>query len=297
MKRFKDKVAIVTGAANGIGLAIAEQCVRERMKVVLADIDETALENAERKLLDAGGTILAVRTDVTRIEDVQSLAQLTLDTFGGIHLLCNNAGLSTYKRSWHMTLADWQWVIGVNLWGVIHGIHVFLPVMLEQNQEAHIVNTASEAGIIGGRRNMAGYYATKSAVIALSESLYHELAEVTDGIHVSVFIPGLVRSSAWDPDRYRPMWLQNTKENNELPEETQDYETFKQRSRQLFESDLAMDAEQAVDILFQGIRENKLYLRTHHGTKEEIIRARIDDLLQGINPVDRIPAFREKLMK
>ncbi|MBN1287780.1 MAG: SDR family NAD(P)-dependent oxidoreductase [Anaerolineae bacterium] len=291
MKTFKGKVAVVTGAANGIGRGIAERCVEEAMKVVLADIDQAALVAAERELRAAGGAVLAVKADVTQIEDVRALAQTALDTFGKVHLLCNNAGLSTYKRSWQMTLADWEWVIGVNLWGVIYGINVFLPVMLEQGEDAHIVNTSSEAGIIGGRRNMAGYYATKSAVIALSESLYHELSETTPRIHVSVLIPGLVRSNAWDPNRYRPARLQD--ENNV----TQDYEEFKRKSRRLFESDQAMDTGQAVDVLFKGIREDKLYIRTHPGTKDDIVRARIDDLLGGDNPVDRIPAYRDKVMK
>jgi short-subunit dehydrogenase len=267
------------------------------MKVVLADIDESALAQAKQELLAAGGTVLAVKTDVTQIEEVQALAQATLNTFGGVHLLCNNAGLSPYKRSWQMTIADWEWVIGVNLWGVIYGINVFLPIMLEQNEQAHIVNTSSEAGIIGGRRNMAGYYATKSAVIALSESVYHELAETTDQVHVSVFIPGLVRSHAWDPDRYRPAWLQNDEEKSATHDVATDYEDFQRKSRALFESEYAMETGQAVDILFSGIQADKLYIRTHPGTKEDIVRARIEDLLAGDNPIDRIPAFRDKLMK
>lgn len=291
MKTFKEKVAVITGAANGIGRGIAEKCVEEGMKVVLADIDETALAAAEQELRAAGGAVLAVKTDVTRIEAVQALAHAALERFGKVHLLCNNAGLSTYKRSWQMTLADWEWVIGVNLWGVIYGINVFLPLMLEQDEDAHIVNTSSEAGIIGGRRNMAGYYTSKAAVIALSESLYHELAETTHRVHISVLIPGLVRSNAWDPNRYRPAWLQGAHDSDEA------YEEFKRKSRRLFESDQAMDTGDAVDMLFAGIRDDKLYIRTHPGTKDDIVRARIDDLLAGRNPVDRIPAYRDKVMK
>ena len=194
-----------------------------------------------------------------------------------------------------MTLADWNWVIGVNLWGVIYGIHVFLPIMLEQNEDAHIVNTSSEAGIVGGRRNMAGYYATKSSVIALSESLYHELAETSLRIHVSVLIPGLVRSNAWDPERYRPGWLQNEQENLGHTVPPDYYEEFSRRARLLFESEYAMDTEQAVDILFKGLQKDRFYIRTHLGTKDDIARARVDDLLKGNNPVDRLPALREKM--
>lgn len=296
MKTFQGKVAVITGAANGIGRGMAERCIRENMNVVLADIDEAALDKTEQELRQAGGTVLAVKADVAQAEAVQALAEETRRAFGKIHLLCNNAGLSPYKRSWQMTLTDWNWVMGVNLWGVIYGIHAFLPVMLEQGEEAHVVNTASEAGIIGGRRNMAGYYATKAAVIALSESLYHELAETTSLIHVSVFIPGMVRANAWDPERYRPERLRNTE--NEGPGVlSQQYEAFKRKSRLLFESEHAMDANQAADILFKGICADKFYIRTHPGAKDDLVRARIDDLLQGNNPIDRIPAYREKMIK
>ncbi|MBG0785197.1 MAG: SDR family NAD(P)-dependent oxidoreductase [Anaerolineaceae bacterium] len=292
MKAFKGKTAVITGSANGIGRSIAEKCVAEEMNVVLADIDEQRLNEVQAELQAAGGSVLAIRTDVSRHEDIEALAQAALSKFGKIHLLCNNAGLSTYKRSWKMTLSDWNWVVGVNLWGVIYGIQVFLPIMLEQDEEAYIINTASEAGIIGGRRNMSGYYLTKSGVIALSESLYHELAETTPKIKAAVFIPGLVRANSWNPERYRPSRLQNEEEDRETMAR---YEKFMRGGQMLFESDRAMGASQAADILFQGIREEKFYIRTHPGTKDELIRAHTEDILAGHNPVDRIPAYRNKL--
>ena len=292
MKEFNGKTAVITGSANGIGRSIADKCVAEGMNVILADIDEQRLSEAQAELQGAGGSVLAMKTDVSRHEDIEALAQAALSTFGKVHMVFNNAGLSTYKRSWKMTLADWNWVVGVNLWGVVYGIQVFLPILLEQDEEAYIVNTASEAGIIGGRRNMAGYYLTKSGVIALSESLYHELAETTSKIKTSVFIPGLVRANSWNPERYRPARLQNDEEDLETIAR---YEKFMRGGQMLFESESAMDSSQAADILFQGIREEKFYIRTHPGTKDELILAHTEDILAGRNPVDRIPAYRDKL--
>jgi short-subunit dehydrogenase len=264
------------------------------MKVVLADIHEPSLADTEKELKSAGGTVLAVKTDVTKLDDIQALARITMDTYGGVHLLCNNAGLTTYKRFWHTSISDWEWVIGVNLWGVIYGMNVFLPIMLEQDEDAHIVNTASQAGIIGGRRNMGGYYSTKAAVIALSESVFHELAEATPKIHISVFIPGLVRSMGWDPERYRPAMFQEDDANQDTDNMVYSYEKFKRIGESLFNSKYAMDTEEAARILFADIRENKFYIQTH-SDKDDMVRARIDDLLKGKNPVDRMPAHREKI--
>jgi NAD(P)-dependent dehydrogenase (short-subunit alcohol dehydrogenase family) len=295
MNTFKNKVAVITGAANGIGRGIARRCVEEGMKVVLADIHEPSLAEVEEDLKSAGGTVLALNTDVAKIEDMRALARTALDTYGSVHLLCNNAGLTTYKRTWHMSIADWEWVIGVNLWGVIHGLNVFLPIMLKQDEDAHIVNTSSEAGIIGGRRNMAGYYATKSAIIALSETVFHELAETTSRIHISVLIPGMVRSMGWDPERYRPAQFEETDQEQETDSKVISYEDFKRRGKYIFNSKHAMDPARAAQILFQGIRENKFYIRTHPKDKVDLIRARVEDLLAGNNPVDRMPSEREKM--
>jgi len=146
MREFKGKVAVITGAASGIGRAIAERCVNEGMKVVLADIDEVNLAKAETELKTRNGTVLGVRTDVSKRRDVELLARQALDAFGQVHLLFNNAGVAAGGTPWEATWNDWDWVIGVNLWGVIHGVKVFTPLMLAQNTECHIVNTSSGAG-------------------------------------------------------------------------------------------------------------------------------------------------------
>ena len=151
MKEFKGKVAVITGAASGIGRGLAERCAQEGMKVVLAGINENTLRLAEKEIKSSGATTLVVPTDVSKAGDVEALAHKTLDTFGAVHLLFNNAGVAGGSTAWGSTLADWEWTLGVNLWGVIYGIHFFVPIMLKQNTECHIVNTSSAQGLIIGR--------------------------------------------------------------------------------------------------------------------------------------------------
>ena len=165
MKEFKDRVAVIAGAASGIGRALADRCAREGMRVVLADIEEPALAQAATEMKEAGADVLAVLTDVSQAGDVEALARKTLDAYGAVHLLCNNAGVGAGSTAWESTINDWQWVLGVNLWGVLHGIRVFLPIMLDQDAEGHIVNTASIAGLISYSPD-AAYHLTKHAVVA-----------------------------------------------------------------------------------------------------------------------------------
>ena len=191
MKEFKGKVAVITGAASGIGRGIAERCVAEGMKVVLADIDEADLTKAEAELKTQGGTVLGVRTDVSKRSDVELLARQALDAFGQVHLLFNNAGVGAGGAPWEATWNDWEWVIGVNLWGVIHGVKVFTPLMLAQNTECHIINTSSTAGLVVGSFS-APYSVTKHAVVALSESLYLTLQQRNSLVKVSVLCLSLI---------------------------------------------------------------------------------------------------------
>src|SRR5438552_10271105 len=197
MKEFKDKVAVITGAASGIGRALADRCVREGMKVVLADVEPEPLTNTEASLKAAGATVLAVRTDVSQASDVEALAQKTLDAFGAVHLLCNNAGVATGASIWESTIADWEWVVGVNLWSVIHGVRIFVPIMLAQDTECHIVNTASISGLVSLPRTSI-YAVTKHGVVTLSEVLHRELAERGGKVKVSVLCPALVKTQIVD---------------------------------------------------------------------------------------------------
>jgi NAD(P)-dependent dehydrogenase (short-subunit alcohol dehydrogenase family) len=190
MKGLGGKVAVVTGAASGIGRAMADRFAAEGMKVVLADVEKDALARAEAEMKAAGATVLAVPTDVSRAGDVEALARQTVDAFGAVHVLCNNAGVSPVMgASWELTEADWQWVLGVNLWGVLHGIRAFVPIMLKQDSEGHIVNTASMAGLVGGGPWWSTYGVAKHGVVNLSESLHRELAAAGSRVKVSVLCP------------------------------------------------------------------------------------------------------------
>ena len=183
MKEFSDKVAVITGAASGIGRGIAEKFLREGMKIVLADIELDALSQAEKELKEISPNVLTVLTDVSKIEDVKTLAQKTIDHFGAVHILCNNAGVGFATKSsttvWENSLSEWKWIFGVNLWGVIHGIHVFIPIMLKQNYQCYVINTASMAGLITPTIGTGIYSITKHALIALSEALRLELERIS----------------------------------------------------------------------------------------------------------------------
>src|SRR5215469_10915747 len=208
MQEFPDKVAVVTGAASGIGFALAERFAREGMKVVLADVEGDALARAEAELRGRGATVRAVRTDVRQAGEVAALAEQTLAAFGGVHVVCNNAGVVVFKSAWEHTLADWEWVLGVNLWGVIHGVRTFVPIMLRQGTEGHIVNTASMGGLVTGPF-FGSYIVSKHGVVALSEVLALELARIGAPVKVSVLCPNVVRTNLMDSARNRPLALTN----------------------------------------------------------------------------------------
>ncbi|HXD98204.1 MAG TPA: SDR family NAD(P)-dependent oxidoreductase, partial [Candidatus Acidoferrum sp.] len=185
MKTFRDRVAVVTGAASGIGLALAERFAAEGMKIVMADVEADALERAAAALRGRAAAVLATRVDVARAEDVERLARETYAAFGAAHVVCNNAGVAVIGAVHEHSLADWQWVMGVNLWGVIHGVRAFVPRMLAGGDEGHIVNTASMAGLTTAPF-MSVYDVTKHGVVALSESMYKEFTATGVPIGVSV---------------------------------------------------------------------------------------------------------------
>jgi NAD(P)-dependent dehydrogenase (short-subunit alcohol dehydrogenase family) len=201
MELTAGKVAVVTGAASGIGLALAERFARAGLDVVLADVEQPALQAASEKVAGLGVKTLAVPTDVSDEAAVSALAAAAIDRFGAVHVVCNNAGVASFGDPWFGPLSAWEWVLGVNLWGVIHGIRAFLPVLAGQG-EGHIVNTASIAGLIPGLG--PSYDATKHAVVAISEDLYQAMNVAMLPIGVSVLCPGWVRTSVVQADRNWP---------------------------------------------------------------------------------------------
>ena len=277
MREFKDKVAVVTGAASGIGFGLAHHCVLEGMKVVLADIDESELVRAEDKLRAAGGNVLAVRTDVSDADDVEMLARKWIEQFEAVHLLFNNAGVEVRGAVWEQTLEDWKWIINVNLWGVINGIRSFVPAMIKQNTECHIVNTGSGGAFISGP-TLGSYRATKSAVICLSEVLYHELKLQNTQIGVSILYPGFVRSRLIESEQRRPEAYRNPQGERQLaPYEHDMINMFTEMNRD------GMAPEHFAGLVFDGIKENKFYINTHPEF-DAAIQMRLEDIAKKRNP-------------
>ncbi|MCU1359991.1 MAG: putative oxidoreductase [Ilumatobacteraceae bacterium] len=203
MNQLSGKVAVVTGAASGIGRALAHAFAAEGMHLVVSDVDEQRLALVVAQLAEDGAQVASLRVDTSVEADVQQLAETALQRFGGAHVLCNNAGVWGKGDAWTGPISTWDWVIGVNLYGVIHGIRAFLPIMQEQG-EGHIVNTASIAGLIAVP-GAAPYNATKSAIVAISEGLFIQLKATGSPIGVSVLVPGsvhtdLMRTGSW-PER------------------------------------------------------------------------------------------------
>ena len=261
MKDFKDKVAVITGAGSGIGLSLAERCAVEGMKVVLADIDERSLKRAKRKMEKLRAAFLTTQTDVSKLEDMEVLAEKTLENFGAIHLLFNNAGVSNTKFFWNYTLNDWKWQIGVNLWGVIYGLHVFIPIMRNQDTECHVVNTASMEGLLSGSGpGGASYGLTKHAIVSLSESMRIELKQIKSKIKVSVLCPGWVSTKIYFSDSHRQEEYRDSLEDTFDEEKIEDSQAKFQAIRDISPP---MACEDVAEIVFKAIRRKKFYILTH----------------------------------
>ena len=289
MKDFKDKVAVITGAASGIGWGLSERCAREGMHVVMADIEEDALQDSADKVKKTGASVLAVKTDVAKEADIQNLAEKTLATFGGIHLLANNAGVSSGQRIWMSTTADWEWILGVNLWATIHAVRIFVPTMLKQDTDCHIVNTASIEGF-WSRATGGLYQVTKHALVVLSEVLYYQLKMETNKIGVSVLSPGAVDTNILDAGRNRPEELKNPGE--QMPVMTPFMEERLEEVRRNFKE--GMSPAEVAEHIFKAIRKGKFYIFTHPELKK-YFKSRMKNILREKNPKSPF-AEREALM-
>ena len=276
MKIFEDRVAVVTGAASGIGRGMVETFIEAGMKVVLADVDKTKLQTTVKTFQDSGAEVLGVHTDVSKQNQVKDLADRTIDAFGAVHVLCNNAGVEVGGRySWKIPLESWSWVLGVNLMGVINGLHYFLPIMLKQDSEAHIVNTSSIAGLISNSIGIP-YGVSKHGVVALTESLYLELQILGAKVKVSVLCPGSVNTDIMESsERNRPADIPAPLKLSE--EESIFKEAFKTWIKR------GLDPKVVGKLVIEAIKEERLYIITTNDFDRNI-QQRMKNILKRKNP-------------
>jgi NAD(P)-dependent dehydrogenase (short-subunit alcohol dehydrogenase family) len=285
MKQLKGRVAVLTGAASGFGLELARLAAAAGMKVVMADVQDQALARAAEEIRGLGAQVLAQRTDVSKADDVEALGAATLAHFGAPHLVFNNAGVASGGLIWEHSVADWAWVLGVNLMGVAHGVRVFTPMMLAAAQadaayEGHIVNTASMAGLASAP-NMGLYNVSKHGVVTLSETLYQDLALVTDQISASVLCPYFVPTGIHRSERNRPGELAG----GEL---TRSQVIAQAMSDKAVTSGKVTAAEIAARVL-DAVRERQFYIYSHPHALGPV-QSRLEDIVQGRNPSDPFAA-------
>ena len=273
MKDLKGKVAAVTGAASGLGRSMALAFASEGMQVALADVDEAGLKDVEQAVAAKGVRAFTQRVDVSKAADVDAFAARTVKDLKAVHVVCNNAGVSTLGAAWEQSVADWQWILGVNLWGVIHGVRAFTPRLIAQN-EGHIVNTASVSGLISPPSSSA-YNVTKHAVVTLSETLHHELRERHSAVGVSVLCPAYVPTRITESERNRP---------EEFPVSHKTEETLAREA--MLKKAVAsgrLSADQVAQAVVAAVKEERFYVLTHPRIKAAI-QARMEDILEGRSP-------------
>ncbi len=277
MQDFEGKVAVVTGGASGMGLGMATRFAEQGMKVVLADVEEPVLQEAVTRLRQAEHDVIGVVTDVSKLESLEALAQKTLDAYGKVHVLCNNAGVGGGSGAaiWEATIKDWQWTLNVNLWGVIYGIHTFVPIMLDQDEEGHVVNTASMAGLTPSNRP---YSISKHGVVSLSEALHEGLRDRGAKVHASVLCPGVVNTNIMFGGRNRPDDLKDP--GREAPTER---ELKRSNAVHKYAAEHGLDPLEVGDMVVDAIRDEQFWILTHE-EYDDVIRTRVEDILARRNP-------------
>jgi len=280
MKSFKGRTAVITGAASGFGLETARVAAREGMNVVMADVQADALDAAAAEIAGLGAQVLAQRVDVSKAAEVDALAAATFARFGAPHFVFNNAGVGAGGLVWETSLRDWDWVLGVNVMGVVHGVRTFVPAMLDAARadagyEGHVVNTASMAGLLNPP-NMGVYNVSKHAVVSLSETLHQDLALVTDQVSASVLCPYFVATGISHSERNRPQ-----AEGAPLTRSQQIQQAMIQKAVGAGK----VSAAQVAQFVFDALRERRFYVFSHpHALRN--VQSRMEDILGARNPSD-----------
>jgi NAD(P)-dependent dehydrogenase (short-subunit alcohol dehydrogenase family) len=277
MKDFTGKVAVVTGAGSGFGREFARIGAQLGMKLSLADIQPEALAATVDELRGQGAQVIGETVDVSRGADVERLAQRTLDAYGAVHLLFNNAGVASGGLVWENSVKDWEWVLGVNLWGVIHGVRTFVPIMLAQGDECHVVNTASVAGLLSPQL-MGVYNVSKHGVVTLTETLYQDLRVTGARIGVSLLCPAFVPTGIAQSHRNRPAGLQD----DAAPTASM---IASQKASEKAVSSGRISAAEVARMTFDAIREDRFYVITHPKILASV-ELRLQDVIAQRNPSD-----------
>ena len=279
MDTLKGRVAVVTGAAGGIGLAMAKHFANEGMKLVIADVDATALSHAHKSLTAGGATVLAVPTDVSSQPQVAALADAAYAEYGAVHVLCNNAGVATAALrtlAWETRLSDWEWIHRVNFMGVLHGVLAFVPRMLAGGDEGHVVNTASVAGLISAG---TPYFVSKHAVACFTEGLYKDLKGIGAKVSASVLCPGLIRTAIADAERNRPSQFGPAMDVGALPDNVRAMASAFRAAL-----DAGYDPALVAAAVAEGIRRDQFYIVPAQQHLQETIDLRMHDILERRNP-------------
>ena len=294
---FKNKTAVLTGAGSGFGLECARIGAKLSMKLVLADVQQDALDKAEQEMIAAGAEVLACRLDVSKAGEVEALGRAVQERFGAPHFVFNNAGVGAGGLIWETSVKDWEWVLGVNVMGVAHGVRVFTPMMLEVARrdpayQGHIVNTASMAGLLNPP-NMGVYNVSKHAVVSLSETLYQDLALVTDQISASVLCPFFVPTGIHQSQRNRPSEM---KEQGAKPTRSQ---LIGQAMSSKAVGSGKVSAADVAQLVFDAVAANRFYIYSHPKAIKSV-QTRMEDIMQARNPTDPFadkPAIAADLKK
>jgi NAD(P)-dependent dehydrogenase (short-subunit alcohol dehydrogenase family) len=292
MQHFAGRTAVITGAGSGFGLEVARIAARKGMNLVLADVQPDALDRAAAELQGQGAAVLAMRVDVSKAAEVEALGRAAFERFGAPHLVFNNAGVGCGGLIWESTAADWDWVLGVNLMGVAHGIRVFTPMMLaaaraDAGYEGHIVNTASMAGL-QNMPNMGVYNASKHAVVSISETLHHDLALVTDRLGASVLCPYFIPTGIAHSQRNRPA----------APGEATQSQRVAEAMMVKAVTSAKVTAAEVAQLVFDAVAAKRFYIYSHPQALATV-QTRLDDVVHGRNPTDPFaarPELREKLL-